>query len=569
MSEHAARPARWWSSEAGKAEARRLGLGESARVALAMGVIYQVYPRSFHDTTGNGVGDLPGITSRLDHLSDTLGVDTVWISPFYPSPMADFGYDIADYCDVDPRFGTLADFDELVASCHRRGLRIIIDWVPNHTSDQHPWFRASRSSRNDPKRDWYVWADPKDDGAPPNNWLSVFGDVAWEWDDHTGQYYLHSFLPAQPDLNWRNPEVQAAMFDTLRFWLDRGVDGFRIDVAHYLMKDPQLRDEPGADPDEPRLFKSLGDYDSLRHIYDKGHPDIHRVFRGLRELLDSYDGDRFAVGEIHVFDWERWAAYYGADDELHMPFNFSLVWTPWNAAAVRDRIDAQERVVPPWAWPNQVLGNHDEPRLVSRVGSAAARVAAMLLLTMRGTPTIYYGDELGLPQVEVPPEREQDPWGIRVPGQGRDGCRTPMQWTAEPGAGFTTADEPWLPFTPGAERLNVAAEMSDPGSMLNLYRRLLALRRAEPALSYGGYEVIRDTPDGVLAYLRRAEGDGFAVALNFTSRPVTFSLGRNGAVAVGTNPERDGAPVGSSFELRPDEGVVIRIDGSSARGAAL
>ncbi len=553
------RPARWWSSDEGKAAARRLGLGESARVALSMGVIYQIYPRSFQDSTGNGVGDLPGITSRLDYLSDTLGIDTVWVSPFYPSPMADFGYDVSDHCDVDPLFGTLGDFDRLVAACHDRGLRLIIDWVPNDTSDQHRWFLASRSSRDDPKRDWYVWADARADGGLPNNWLSVFGGPAWEWDEATGQYYLHSFLASQADLNWRNREVRAAMFDTLRFWLDRGVDGFRIDVAHFIMKDPKMRDNPPAAPLDERMFKSLGEYDSQEHVNDKGHPDVHGVFRDLRALLDSYPGDRFAVGEIHIFDWAEWAAYYGDGDELHMPFNFSLVWAPWHAAGIRSRVNAVEGAVPPGAWPNHVLGNHDEPRIVGRIGSDAARVAAVLLLTLRGTPTLYYGDELGMPQVEVPPEMVQDPWGIQVPGQGRDGCRTPMQWTPGAGAGFTTSDEPWLPFTSEADRLNVASELPDPGSMLNLYRRLLALRTGEPALSHGGYDAILDVPGGVLAYLRSGDGDPFAVALNFTAEPCVVELDRGGVVAVSTDPARDGAEVGPSLELRPDEGVVIRL----------
>jgi len=559
MTESGGRPARWWSSEAGQQEARRLGLAESARVALSMGVIYQIYPRSFQDSTGNGVGDLPGITSRLDYLSDTLGIDTVWVSPFYPSPMADFGYDVSDYCDVDPLFGTLADFDRLVAECHERGLRVVIDWVPNHTSNQHRWFLASRSSRDDPKRDWYVWADARVDGGLPNNWLSGFGGPAWEWDEATGQYYLHSFLASQPDLNWRNPEVRAAMTDTLRFWLDRGVDGFRIDVAHFIMKDPEMRDNPPAAPLDERMFKSLGEYDSQEHVNDKGHPDVHGVFRDLRALLDSYPGDRFAVGEIHIFDWAEWAAYYGEGDELHMPFNFSLVWAPWHAAGIRERIDALDRAVPPWGWPNHVLGNHDEARIVGRIGSDAARVAALLLLTLRGTPTLYYGDELGMPQVEVPPEMVQDPWGIQVPGQGRDGCRTPMQWAPEPGVGFTTAQRAWLPFTPAADRINVAAELADPGSMLNLYRRLLALRTAEPALERGDYTEIPHAPDGVFAYTRRGEDAAFAIVLNFTSEPQVVDLGMTGTVALSTHPDRDGTEIGDTFGLRPNEGVIIRL----------
>ncbi len=519
-------------------------------------VVYQVYPRSFQDTGGDGVGDLAGITRRLDYLAGTLGVDAVWISPFYPSPMDDFGYDVSDYCDVDPLFGSLADFDELLAAAHRRGLRVIVDWVPNHTSDRHPWFTASRSARDDPKRDWYVWCDARPDGSRPNNWLSVFGGPAWEWDAATGQWYLHSFLPSQPDLNWRNPDVRAAMFDTVRFWMDRGVDGIRIDVAHHVMKDPGLRDNPPAPADPARDFKDLGEYETQVHLYDKGHPDVHGVYRDLRALLDSYDGDRFAVGEIHIWDWAEWAGYYGADlDELHMPYNFSLVWAPWDAAEFRRRVDALEAALPAGAWPNHVLGNHDEARLVGRFGPAAARVAAMLLLTLRGTPTIYYGDELGFPQVDVPPDRHQDPWGLRVPGLGRDGCRTPMQWEPGPGHGFTDPGvQPWLPFTPDAEERNVERQLEDPREMVELYRALLRLRKAEPALHAGAYRPIDGVPPGVFGYERAAEGRVLQVFLNFTGEPREVATG--GQVLLSTHPDRVGAEP-EPLQLRADEGVVV------------
>ncbi|MFO8036141.1 MAG: alpha-amylase family glycosyl hydrolase, partial [Anaerolineales bacterium] len=290
------------------------------------GVFYQIYPRSFLDTTGNGVGDLQGIIHNLDYLGDTLGVDALWLSPFYPSPMKDFGYDVSNYVDVDPLFGDLDDFDELLTKTHQRGIKIIIDLVPNHTSDQHPWFQASRSSRDDPKRDWYIWADPKEDGRPPNNWLSVFGGPAWEWDPNTEQYYLHSFLTEQPDLNWRNPEVETAFFDVVRFWLERGVDGFRVDVAHYIMKDPSLKDNPLNPQRTKSIHRPLGEYDAQFHLHDKGHPDVHDIYRRFRRLLDEYSHDqpRVSIGEIHILDWEKWATYYGQDlDELHMPFNFS------------------------------------------------------------------------------------------------------------------------------------------------------------------------------------------------------------------------------------------------------
>jgi len=355
------------------------------------GVIYQIYPRSFKDTTGNGIGDLRGVIDKLDYLSEVLGVDAIWLSPFYPSPMADFGYDVADYCDVDPMFGTLADFEELVAHAHARNMQIIIDWVPNHSSNQHRWFQESRSSRESPKRDWYVWKNPKhpnEAGAekePPNNWLAVFGGSAWEWDEATRQYYLHSFLREQPDLNWRDAGLKDAMFDTIRFWLEKGVDGFRVDVAHYIMKDPEFRDNPPAVPGEVAFHRPHGKYDTQIHIHDKGHPDVHQVYREFRSILDEYSVQkpRMTVGEIHIFDFDELATYYGSPEnglEFHMPFNFTLLKPKWDAQAFRKLIDEYEAALPAWAWPNYVLGNHDEGRIATRYGQEQVRVAAMLLL---------------------------------------------------------------------------------------------------------------------------------------------------------------------------------------------
>ena len=519
-------------------------------------VVYQIYPRSFADFDGDGVGDLPGILTRLDYLSDTLGVDAIWLSPFYPSPMKDFGYDVSDHCDVDPLFGTLEDFDRLLAAAHERDLRVIIDLVPNHTSDQHSWFLESRSSRDNPKRDWYVWRDPKPDGSPPNNWLAVFGGKAWEWDESTDQYYLHSFLISQPDLNWRNPDVQAAMFDVVRFWLDKGVDGFRLDVAHFIMKDPDYRDNPSA-PGSDDSFKSMGDYDSQLHPYDKGHPDVHRVFRDFRTLLDSYPGDRFSVGEVHVFDMEEWALYYGQDlDELHMPFNFTLVWAPWEAERFRELIGRVEAAVPAGGWPNHVLGNHDERRLVGRYGARQARVAAVLLLTLRGTPTLYYGDELGLTNVDIPRHLQQDPWALQEPAvESRDGCRTPMPWDAGASAGFSPTEvEPWLPIPAEHRALNVESQLEDNRSMLRLYIELLRLRQSREALRAGSYEPI-DTAEGVLAF-RRADGsDQLLIALNFTGEERVVRTGP-GEVLLSSELDRDG-PINQSLILRPHEGVVM------------
>jgi glycosidase len=531
------------------------------------GVIYQIYPRSFQDLNGDGVGDLAGIIQRLDYLSDTLGVDAIWLSPFYPSPMADFGYDVADYCDVDPLFGDLATFDRLVAEAHQRNIAVIIDFVPNHTSDQHPWFIESRSSRDNPKRDWYVWKDVRPDGLVPNNWLSVFGGPAWEWDEKTQQYYLHSFLKEQPDLNWRNPQVKAAMFDAVRFWLERGVDGFRLDVAHFIMKDPQLRDNP-PNPDPAKTqFKPMGDYDTQLHLYDKGRPDMHLVLREFRAVLNSYEAvrPRYSVGEIHIFDWKEWASYYGKNlDELHMPFNFALLRAPWQAEALRGVVDGLEAALPPGAWPNYVLGNHDEPRLASRYGREQAGVAAMLLLTLRGTPTLYQGDELGMVNGEIPFDQQQDPFGIRVPGLGRDVCRTPMQWSDSPNAGFAPSHvkKCWLPVTSDYHEVNVERELADPTSFLNLYRKLLAYRRATPALHSGSYRPVDNVPQDCYVYMLQSENQRVLVALNLSERDQLLNLSDYGAgkIQVSTHMDRQGVCDLEHLVLRSSDGIVIELE---------
>jgi alpha-glucosidase len=515
------------------------------------GVVYQIYPRSFKDSNGDGIGDLRGIIDRLDHAAE-LGVDAIWLSPFYRSPMDDFGYDVADYCDVDPIFGTLDDADALIAACHERNLRLIVDFVPNHTSDQHPWFLESRSSRTNPKRDWYFWRDPKPDGSEPNNWLANFGGRTWTFDETTGQYYLHLFLPSQPDLNWRNPEVKAAMFDTLRFWLDRNVDGFRIDVAHMIVKDPELRDNPPAPPGHVSGIQARMPYDSQLHINDIAHPDVHDVYREVRALIDEYS-DRYLVGEIAEHDLTKWASFYGAGDELHMPFNFSLMLQPWDAAAYRGSVDRIEGIVPDHAWPNHVLGNHDVTRVATRAGSAErARIAMMMLLTLRGTPTIYYGDEIGLVEASIPSDRLQDPWAFREAGQGRDGCRTPMLWTTDPDAGFGSPD-PWLPLGPLAGTTSVATQSGDPQSMLSLTKGLLDLRRATPALHRGSYRSL-DGPTGCYLYERTDGADRIVVALNFLAEPATIDL--SGEIVLSTRLDRSG-PV-DGLEIEADEGVIVR-----------
>ncbi len=387
-------------------------------------IIYQVYPRSFQDSNGDGIGDLAGIRHRLDYLAG-LGVGAIWISPIFVSPMADFGYDISDYCAIDPVFGSMAEFDLLVRDAHASGLKVILDYVPNHTSDRHPWFVESRAARASGKRDWYIWRDGKANGEPPNNWLSQFGGPAWAFDERTGQYYLHSFLPQQPDLNWRNDAVRSAMFNVLRFWLSRGVDGFRVDVLWLLIKDAALRDNPP----NPAYLPTQAAINRTLSLHNGDQPEIHELVAQMRAVLDSY-GERLLIGEIYL-PFERLAAYYGENLRgAHLPFNFALINARWDAVTIGTLIKEYEASLPPGGWPNWVLGNHDQPRIAARIGSAQARVATMLLLTLRGTPTMYYGDEIGIPRVEVPPEEAQDPWERREPGLGlsRDPSRTPMQW---------------------------------------------------------------------------------------------------------------------------------------------
>jgi len=458
-------------------------------------VLYQVYPRSFLDTDGDGIGDLEGVRARLAYLR-WLGVDGVWLSPIYRSPMADFGYDVSDHCAVDPVFGDLAGFDRLLDDAHGHGLRLLLDWVPNHTSDRHPWFVDSRSSLRSLKRDWYFWRDGSDGGhRTPNNWRAAFGGPAWTKDDVTGQWYLHLFLPAQPDLNWANPDVVEAMLGVLRFWLDRGVDGFRADVIHLIAKDPAL-------PDQPPELAGL----HLAGVHD--HPGVHPLLRGIRSVLDSYPGDRVMVGEVNLGSPALLAPYYGAGDELPLVFNFSLLWAPWDAPAWAARIlEAEAALNPGDAWPVWVLSNHDMPRHRTRYGGseARARVAATVLLTLRGTPFLYAGEELGLADADVPPPARVDPGG-------RDGCRAPIPWDAGPGHGW--AGSPWLPWPPDPASTNVEALTDDRGSILHLYRRLLEVRRRAPALRSGDWALL-EAPPGVLAYARTSGDDRREVWANF------------------------------------------------------
>ncbi|HEY8580474.1 MAG TPA: alpha-amylase family glycosyl hydrolase [Beijerinckiaceae bacterium] len=515
------------------------------------GVIYQIYPRSFQDSNADGVGDLAGVIERLDYLVE-LGVHAIWISPIYPSPMADFGYDVSDYCDVHPLFGDLATFDRLLAAAHARDLKVVLDFVPNHTSDQHPWFLESRSSRDAAKRDWYIWRDPAPGGGPPTNWISNFGGPAWRLDEATGQYYYHAFLPEQPDLNWRNPKVRRAMYDSMRFWLDRGVDGFRVDVIWHLIKDEEFRDNPpnpGYEPHQSEINKLL-------QIYSADQPEVQTVVREMREVIDAYP-ERVLIGEIYL-PLERLVAYYGDDLKgAHLPFNFQLISATWRADAIAALVAEYEGALPAGGWPNWVLGNHDQPRIATRIGEPQTRVAAMLLLTLRGTPTLYYGDEIGLANVNVPPDRVQDPWETNEPGHGfgRDPQRTPMQWDDGPHAGFSTV-APWLPLSDDAAQRNVARLSLDPLSILNLYRRLIALRREHDALSVGDYEQ-QQCDHNVFSFIRRSRSGSVWVGLNMSRQdaPVSPPPGR---LLLSTNLDRsDGDP---PRVLRANEGVIVLMD---------
>jgi alpha-glucosidase len=499
-------------------------------------VVYQIYPRSFRDTTGDGVGDLRGIIEGLDHLA-WLGVDAIWLSPVFRSPMVDHGYDVSDYCDVDPVFGTLADLDELIEQAHRRDLKVLLDWVPNHTSDQHPWFLASRSSRDDPKRGWYVWRDGTPDQLP-NDWDRGFppGEPAWSWDETTGAWFLHLFSPEQPDLSWDHPGVRSAMHDTLRFWLDRGIDGFRMDVIHLIGKGEHLPDLTADEAKAPVAFIDV--------------PATHDRLREIRAVLDEYPGDRMSVGEVYLLDPARVAAYYGDDDELHLSFNFKPMFSRWRAASwARNIRETSAQLDEAGHWPTWVLSNHDNPRHRTRYGGdeRIARAAAVLLLTLRGTPFLYAGEELGLEDAEVPPERHVDPSGGR-----RDGCRAPIPWTDGPDHGWASAD-PWLPWPPEPAARNAASLRDDAGSILHLYRAVLAERHLSPALQLGEVTLL-DAPDDVLVYRRRHDDDERVIAISFRDTPQALPL--DGTVVLSSDPTRacDGALVGP---LAAYEAVVL------------
>lgn len=496
--------------------------------------IYQIYPRSYADTNADGVGDLAGIIDRLDYL-ERLGVDGIWLNPVTPSPNKDWGYDVSDYCDVHPELGDLDTLDRLVAESGRRGIRILLDIVPNHSSDQHTWFRDSRSSREAEHRDWYVWADGKGD-EPPNNWQSVFGGPAWTFDEHTGQWYMHNFLPEQPDLNWWNPAVQDAFDDILRFWFDRGIAGFRIDVAHGIVNDRELRDDP-PDPEHP---------DRLLPVHSMNRPEVHDVFRRWRKIAEEYEPARLLVGETHVLDPVVMASYYGQDDELQLAFNFAFVYAPFDAASLRDVVEQTEAAIPEGGWPVWTLSNHDVVRFPTRWcdgDGAKARCGLLVLLALRGTPFLYYGDEIGLEQQDVTEAAQKDM-------AGRDGARTPMRWSDEPGHDFTEPGvEPWLPFGTGP---TVAGQRDDSGSILSLCHDLLALRRERGDLRQAPYASL-PSPDGVWAWSR---GERYAVAVNLGEEDAVVG-GLSGSILIGTDRDRDGEQVQAGLRLRPSEGALL------------
>ena len=500
-------------------------------------MIYQIYPRSFADADGDGIGDLRGIRDRLDHLAGAdgaLGVDAVWLSPIYPSPLHDFGYDISDYVDVAPEYGTLADLDDLIEACHARGIRLLLDLVPCHTSVEHPWFVESRWSRASAKRDWYIWADARPDGSAPSNWTAAFGGSSWEWDEATGQYFLHSFYPEQPDLNWRNPAVADAMAEAMRFWFRRGVDGFRVDAIFAAIKDDRLRDNP---PERrPGAIPGLAGAGGQDPLWSMNRPEVHDVIRHLRRVAAEFPG-RVLVGEAYV-PVEELAGYlgHGADDEFHLAFNFELLLSPWLHLDLMLSIERGEALHPPGVWPTYAIANHDQPRPATRWGAHRARAAAFLLLTVRGVAVLYAGEEIGM--VDADPESLPHPPFDRA---GRDGCRTPMQWDASTTGGFTTGT-PWLPVVDAPTR-NVEGQRDDPASLLCLYRSLIAARRASPALGRGEQRSLFGVAPDVLAWVRERDGERVLVALNVGDDPRRCDLravtGSEGEVLVATS-ERDG-----------------------------
>jgi alpha-glucosidase len=484
------------------------------------GVIYQIYPRSFADSNGDGIGDLKGIIGKLGYLAD-LGIDAIWLSPINPTPDKDFGYDVSDYKGIDPKFGSMQDFETLVAQAHQRGIHIVMDLVLNHSSDQHQWFLQSRSSRDNPYRDWYLWREnPKGQHLPPNNWQSIFGGKGWEYDQKTEQWYFHMFVKEQPDLNWRNPDVRKEMMSIFTFWADRGVDGFRLDVFNEYFKDDQFRKNP------PKV--GLRGFDRQQHIYDTNRPEMMGVVQEIRATLDRYP-ERYVVGETFMASAEVAAEYCG-EDKLHAAFDFSFTHNPWDPGRFFKSILAAEHLHADHGWPNYVMNNHDTPRSATRYhvpeNDERLKVAAGMLLTLRGTPFLYAGEEIGMRDITLKRSELQDPvgkkyWPLNV---GRDGCRSPFQWNAQPQAGFTSGT-PWLKVHPNYPERNVERQQSDPHSLLNFYRALLKIRKNSSAIQKGMFTALTYDPRQVLAYLRQDAAQTVLVALNFGRRKIKLALG--------------------------------------------
>ena len=514
--------------------------------------MYEIAAMSFQDSNGDGQGDLPGLLHRIDYLS-WLGVGAVWLTPIYKSPNHDFGYDIADFCAVDPRFGTLEDFDKVVRALHDSDIRLILDLVPNHTSDQHAWFMESRASRNNPKADWYIWAEAGANGGPPNNWLSRFGGSAWEWCEERRQFYYHSFLTSQPDLNWRNLEVREAIASTMRFWLDRDVDGFRVDASAVLIKDDLLRDnpcDPEADDKTPPPQANIS-------VFTDDRPEAMECIEYIREILDQYDA-RLLCGEVQG-KIDRIGHFYGNNKpRLHLPLNFALLDSEWNAISLQATIDAYFKAIPKGTWPDFVIGGHDKHRVASKIGQAQAGILAMLLMTIRGTPFLFAGDEIGSEQVPIPSEQVQDPFDKLVKGfdLGRDPERAPLRWDDTDGGGFTTG-EPWLPLSRDRAR-NIMAQKRDGQSLLNLYRELIALRRRELCLLQGEYRPRRAQND-VFSFERRLDETEILVGLNISGEPRLWEWQGSGVKLLSTGLDGRPGEVEGPIHLRPNEGVIVKL----------
>ncbi len=520
-------------------------------------VLYEIYPRSFQDSNGDGYGDIPGIISRLEYLHD-LGINAIWITPFYPSPMKDGGYDIVDYCDVSTEFGTLNDFEDLINACHARDIKVVIDLVVNHTSDQHPWFKESRSSRDNPKRDWYIWKDPVD-GSVPNNWMSVFEPTAWEFDEKTRQYYFHSFLTEQPDLNWTNPEVMQAVKDIIKFWIDRGVDGFRLDAANYLWKDQRFLDEP----DDPTYQEGkIQPFYKKLHIYMRDQAELFDIIDDLGKFISENSKEGFLVTESYLNKKGTdaiplYKQYYESISSGNViPFNFELQRIPWSAESYRKFVTAYIKALTPKELPTFVFGNHDKPRVATRFGRGQAKIAAVLLLTLPGMPVIYYGEELGMEDVHIPREMVHDMKEFGSPGFGRDPVRTPMQWDTSDNAGFTKG-RPWLPLEDVWKERNVAMQDSQETSMLKLYRKLLKLRIEDTVFLNGAYDDFDAQNNNVFAFTRSVEDDSRLILLNFTDQEQECSV-KNGELLLSTAFDQHKDSHTTKITLKPYEACILK-----------